>query len=122
MNHSNINITVTGGDEKAKEIVSNVVTNALVSEGFSNVALVSVVGEPIVGTDIPSAMDVMRQVNPEFLATQIRVIGIPTPESEDLPSAPDDDGIIAKGAIMDREEDGTATTMILLQHREPVAA
>ena len=72
-NNSNINITITGDDMAKKDAVSNIVNNALVSQGFTNVALVNTVGEPMAGSDVPSMLDVLKQREPEFFATPIKI-------------------------------------------------
>lgn len=110
MPYSNINISVTGGEEKGREIVTSVLTNALVSQGFTNVAQISPNGEPIVGTDVPSAMDVMRSVNPNFLNTKIQVIGIPSQNIDDAPSKLPDDTVAS--AVRIQEEGEPGVTMI----------
>ena len=47
-----INVSITGADTQERELMSNVITNALVKEGYSNVALVNTIGEPMVGSDV----------------------------------------------------------------------
>lgn len=72
-NTENINITVTGADKEKKDVVSNIVSKALVSEGFTNVALVTANGEPMAGSDVPSVLDAIKAKDPSFLETPINI-------------------------------------------------
>lgn len=71
--HNNIQVTVTGNDKDKKDAVSNIVNNALIGHGFTNVALVNASGEPMAGTDVPSVLDVLTKREPEFFATPIKI-------------------------------------------------
>ncbi len=113
MNQGNINISVTGGEEKGREIVTSVLANALVSQGFTNVAQISHNGEPIVGTDVPTALDSMRSVNPNFLETKIQVIGIPSQDIENAP-AKMTDGTVATAVRFEGMEGESDGTMIIV--------
>lgn len=100
----NINVSITGATPEQRELVSNVITNSLVAEGYSNVALVNTVGEPMVGSDVPSLKDVLQKHHPEFLATPIRVWSIPVvdepadiPENDIAIAVKDDEGGITIG-------------------------
>lgn len=81
---SNINVSITGADVQERELMSNVITNALVKEGYSNVALVNTVGEPMVGSDVQSLADVLRKNHPNFLERQVRVWSIPVADGVDM--------------------------------------
>lgn len=77
MNHA-INITVTGSNEQHREAVSSVVTHALSEQGFSNVAMVTPAGEPMVAKAVPSCMDVIREQHPNFMVSPIHIYSLPT--------------------------------------------
>lgn len=79
-----INVSITGADTQERELMSNVITNALVKEGYSNVALVNTIGEPMVGSDVQSLADVLRRNHPEFLDRHVRVWSIPVKDIEDV--------------------------------------
>jgi hypothetical protein len=84
-----INVSITGADTAERELMSNVITNALVKEGYSNVALVNTVGEPMVGSDVQSLADVLRKNHPEFLDRTVRVWSIPVVDvSYESPEGP----------------------------------
>ena len=89
---NNINVSITGGGTEERELMSNIITNALVKEGYSNVALVNTVGEPMVGSDVQSLADVLRKNHPDFLDRNVRVWSIPVlNENEPVPSVADSD-------------------------------
>ena len=71
--NNNIHITVTGEDKAKKDAVSNIVNNALVHHGFTNVALVNTHGEPMAGTDVPSILDLLAEKEPAFFGTPIKI-------------------------------------------------
>lgn len=71
--NNNIQITVSGQDKEKKDAVSNIVNNALIGHGFTNVALVNSHGEPMAGTDVPSVLDVLSKREPEFFSTPIKI-------------------------------------------------
>lgn len=70
---SNINITVSGSDNEGKDLVANIISRALNQESFSNVALVNTIGEPMAASDVPSVMDQIKDRNPEFFDTPVRI-------------------------------------------------
>lgn len=72
----NLNITIAGRTVPERELVSNVVTRALVNEGFSNVALINTLGEPMVGSNVPSLMDVMKRDYPALLDAPVRISSV----------------------------------------------
>jgi hypothetical protein len=80
----NINVSITGADTAERELMSNVITKALVTEGYSNVALVNTVGEPMVGSDVQSLADVLRRNHPDFLERTVRVWSIPVADGEEM--------------------------------------
>ncbi len=71
--NNNVQITVTGQDKEKKDAVSNIVNNALIGHGFTNVALVNSHGEPMAGTDVPSMLDVLAKREPAFFETPIKI-------------------------------------------------
>lgn len=82
-------ITATGGTPDQRELVTNVMARGLVEHGFSNVALVNTMGEPMVGSHIPSLMDEIRAINPEFMQTPIQIWSVDTVDPLDVPSQED---------------------------------
>lgn len=78
-------ITATGGTADQRELVTNVMARGLVEHGFSNVALVNTVGEPMVGSHIPSLMDEIRSVNPAFMQTPIQIWSVDTVDPLEIP-------------------------------------
>lgn len=96
----NINVSITGAGTQERELMSNVITKALVEQGYSNVALVNTVGEPMIGSDVQSLADVLRRNHPDFLERAVRVWSIPVQDIEDVKeneqavAINDDDGIV----------------------------
>lgn len=70
---SNINITVSGSDNEGKDLVANIISRALNEQQFSNVALVNAIGEPMASSNVPSVMDQVKSLNPEFFDTPVRI-------------------------------------------------
>jgi len=122
---SNINVSITGGDNAERELMSNVITNALVAEGYSNVALVNTVGEPMVGSNVQSLADVLRKSHPEFLERQVRVWSIPVANGvemslDDVQKAASSD--TRAFAEYDASMDGATTTVTIAEGKNASAA
>lgn len=70
---SAINITIVGDDNDKKDAVSNIISNALQGEGFTNVALVNSHGEPMAATNVESVLEVLAKREPEIFHTKIDI-------------------------------------------------
>lgn len=70
---SAINITIVGDDNDKKDAVSNIISNALQGEGFTNVALVNSHGEPMAATHVPTVLETLAKREPEFFGTKIDI-------------------------------------------------
>jgi hypothetical protein len=111
-------ITTTGGTPQQRELVTNVMARGLVEHGFSNVALVNTVGEPMVGSNVPSLMEVVRETDPSFLQAPIRIWSIETTDPLDAPG-PNDEPVSDKGnglatAVVDEDPEYGITTSVVV--------
>lgn len=115
MTNRNINVTITGSSNKGKELISNVITTALTEQGFTNVALITPAGEPMVGSNVPSLMDLMKAHDPQFLATPVHVIGIPETAGEEETSTVMNNGMIVSSGRSDDVDGGSISMTTIIE-------
>ena len=68
-----LHIEITGDKDSGKSIVANVIQKALSDSGFQSVTQINDTGEPVVGQEPQSILDLVRESKPELFATPITI-------------------------------------------------
>lgn len=85
MNANNeLNVVVTGSDEKAKHVVTNVIHDALRDSGFNNVNIVDKSGSDVAATGKTTVLDLARQQFPDIFEQPVRVWTSAPAEQDEL--------------------------------------
>lgn len=80
---NNINVTITGDNRLGRSLVGNVISEALEDAGFSEVNLVNQLDEPLEKDDVPTLLELVQSVRPDFFNQPVTVKTRPGPDEID---------------------------------------